>query len=75
MGQNPNGTLETSDFAHLDVGNYDVPKGECENLLGVIGFSSEEFYSESGKPNTARRLIWANVTGQWLELAANLEVR
>ncbi|XP_028793435.1 bark storage protein A-like isoform X1 [Neltuma alba] len=67
----PNGTLESSDFAHLDFGNFDVPKGN--NLLGRVGYSSEEFFSVTGKPNLAQRLIWAKVTSQWLQLAATLE--
>ncbi|KAK4279580.1 hypothetical protein QN277_011338 [Acacia crassicarpa] len=67
----PNGTLGSSDFAHLDFGDFGVPKGN--NLLGRVGYSSEEFFSVNGKPNLAERLIWAKVTSQWLHLASNLE--
>ncbi|XP_054791179.1 bark storage protein A-like isoform X3 [Prosopis cineraria] len=67
----PNGTLESSDFARLDFGNFNVPKGK--NLLGRVGYSSEEFFSVTGKPNLSQRLIWAKVTSQWLQLAATLE--
>ncbi|XP_054791178.1 bark storage protein A-like isoform X2 [Prosopis cineraria] len=68
----PNGTLESSDFARLDFGNFNVPKGK--NLLGRVGYSSEEFFSVTGKPNLSQRLIWAKVTSQWLQLAATLEL-
>ncbi|XP_019426982.1 PREDICTED: bark storage protein A-like isoform X2 [Lupinus angustifolius] len=68
----PNGT-DPSDFAHLDIGNYNDPKGEGNNLLGRIGYSNEYFYSESGEPNTPQRVAWLNTTHQWLKLAENLE--
>ncbi|CAL0299787.1 unnamed protein product [Lupinus luteus] len=68
----PNGT-DPSDFAHLDIGNYNDPKGEGNNLLGRIGYSTEYFYSESGEPNTPQRVVWLNTTHQWLKLAGNLE--
>ncbi|KAI4356985.1 hypothetical protein L6164_000963 [Bauhinia variegata] len=69
---NPNATLESSEFAELDIGNYNVPE-EGKNLLGRIGYKYEEFYSESGKPNAWKPLVWANVTHDWLQLFANLE--
>ncbi|CAL5343244.1 unnamed protein product [Camellia sinensis] len=48
-----NGTLGTNDFADLKIGSYNVPKMQGINLLGQIGYSYEEFFSESGKPDTA----------------------
>jgi len=72
--QNPNGTLPTNDIAELDFGSYNVPKGDGMNLLGKIGYSYEQFFSESGKPNTAIPLFWAQISEQWLQLAAGLEV-
>ncbi|KAF9597047.1 hypothetical protein IFM89_015238 [Coptis chinensis] len=69
----PNGTLYENDVAHLDIGNYNVPNGQGMNLLGRIGFSPEQFYSESGQPNTPERIIWANVSRHWLHSAAKLE--
>ncbi|KAK7268462.1 hypothetical protein RIF29_21161 [Crotalaria pallida] len=68
----PNGT-DPSDFAQLDIGNYNDPKGEGKNLLGRIGYSAEYFYSQSGDPNTPQRVVWVNTTHQWLKLARNLE--
>lgn len=70
---NPNGTLPTNDIAELDFGSYNVPKGDGMNLLGKIGYSYEEFFSESGKPNTAIPLFWAQISERWLQLAAGLE--
>ncbi|XP_015941209.1 bark storage protein A [Arachis duranensis] len=70
---NPNGTVDPSDFGKLDIGNFNVPRGEGQNLLGHVGYSTEQFYSESGDPNTPQRVIWVNTTRQWLNLAANLE--
>ncbi|KAJ7974967.1 Bark storage protein A [Quillaja saponaria] len=69
----PNGTLDPSDFANLDFGSYNVPRGKGINLLGRIGYSYEQFFSESGKPNTAQCLIWAHTTLHWLQLATKLE--
>ncbi|XAR52296.1 Adenosylhomocysteine nucleosidase [Bertholletia excelsa] len=70
---NPNGKLENNDVAHIDIGNYNVPKGSGLNRLGRIGYSPEQFFSESGKPNTARDLVWFQTTKEWLQLAASLE--
>ncbi|XP_068314884.1 bark storage protein A-like [Pyrus communis] len=50
---------------------YNVPEGG-DNLLGHIGFSYE-FFSESGRANTARPIFWANTTRQWLHVASNLK--
>lgn len=72
--QNLNSTTNLSDVVHLDIASYNVPKGEGTNLLGHIGYSDEEFYSELGKPNTAQPLFWAETSKHWLHLAANLEV-
>jgi hypothetical protein len=66
--------LPTNDIAELDFGSYNVPKGDGMNLLGKIGYSYEQFFSESGKPNTAIPLFWAQISEQWLQLAAGLEV-
>ncbi|KAI4352639.1 hypothetical protein L6164_006871 [Bauhinia variegata] len=71
----PNGTLYSSDFAHLDIGNYNVPKGDGVSLLGRIGYMTEQFYSQAGEPNTAQPLVWLNTTRHWLDVAANLKVR
>ncbi|KAK9283071.1 hypothetical protein L1049_011300 [Liquidambar formosana] len=69
----PNETLAPSHVAHLDFGNYNAPKGKEINQLGRIGYSHEQFFSESGEPNTARPLFWAQISQHWLQLAANLE--
>ncbi|XP_062087121.1 bark storage protein A-like [Humulus lupulus] len=68
---NPNATVDSTDIAGLDAKNYNVPKGE--NLLGHIGFNFEQFYSDSGKPNTAQPLVWAQVNQQWLHVASKLQ--
>lgn len=72
-GQNPNRT-DPNDVAHLDIASYNVPRSEGTNLLGRIGYDPEEFFSETGKPDTARPLVWAQTSQHWLHLAANLEV-
>lgn len=72
--QNPSAPSIPDAVAHLDVATYNVPKGEGTNLLGSIVYDSEQFFSEQGKPNTARPLLWAQTSQQWLDLAANLEV-
>ncbi|XP_059628400.1 bark storage protein A-like [Cornus florida] len=69
----PNGTMGTNDVAHLDIGSYNMPKGDGSNLLGHIGYSPEQFFSESGTPNKAQRLLWAQITDNWLRLAARLQ--
>ncbi|KAB1225296.1 Bark storage protein A [Morella rubra] len=71
-GQNPNRT-DPNDVAHLDIASYNVPRSEGTNLLGRIGYDPEEFFSETGKPDTARPLVWAQTSQHWLHLAANLE--
>ncbi|KAM6584313.1 hypothetical protein CsatB_011315 [Cannabis sativa] len=69
---NPNATVDSTDIAGLDVKNYNVPEGG-ENLLGHIGFNFEQFYSNSGKPNTAQPMVWAQVNQHWLHVASKLE--
>ncbi|XP_059439195.1 bark storage protein A-like [Corylus avellana] len=71
---NPKGKLNPNYVAHLDVASYNVPKGKGRNLLGRIGYSKEEFFSELGKPNAARPLVWAQISQHWLHLAHNLKV-
>lgn len=66
--------MDSTDIAGLEVKNYNVPKGG-DNLLGHIGFNFEQFYSNSGKPNTAQPLVWAKVNEHWLHVATKLEVR
>ncbi|XP_057470405.1 bark storage protein A-like isoform X2 [Actinidia eriantha] len=73
VGMKQNGTLGTDDVAHLDIGSYNVPKNRGINMLGRIGYSNEQFFSESGNPNTAQPLLWARISQNWLNLAANLE--
>lgn len=68
----PNGILPSDDVAHLDIGSYNVPKGGV-NLLGRIGYSYEQFFSETGKPDAAQPLVWAKISQHWLRLAAKLE--
>ncbi|CAL5407095.1 unnamed protein product [Camellia sinensis] len=68
-----NGTLGTNDVANLKIGSYNVPKMQGINLLGQIGYSYEEFFSESGKPDTAQPLLWLQITRKWLQFAASLE--
>ncbi|XP_057990622.1 bark storage protein A [Hevea brasiliensis] len=70
---NPNGTVDSSDFAQLKIGGYNVPGGDGLNLLGQIGYSSEQFFTVTRKPNAAVPLFWAEVSQHWLQLAASLE--
>ncbi|XP_017648529.1 bark storage protein A-like isoform X2 [Gossypium arboreum] len=70
---NTNGTLDSADVAQLEIGDYNVPKGNGTNLLGHIGYMEEEYYSVAGEPNVAESLLWANISLQWLQLASNLE--
>ncbi|KAL4290025.1 hypothetical protein GQ457_14G022160 [Hibiscus cannabinus] len=70
---NPNSTVDPADVAQLDIGSYNVPKGSGINLLGHIGNNKEQFYSVSGEPNVAERLLWAKITPHWLRLASGLE--
>ncbi|KAF5959347.1 hypothetical protein HYC85_000556 [Camellia sinensis] len=78
-GKKPNGTLGTSDKAHLEFGNYNLPKGEAKgegevnNELGRMGYSTEQFFSESGKPNNPQSLLWAEINFNLLKFASNLE--
>ncbi|XP_050282072.1 bark storage protein A-like [Quercus robur] len=69
---NLNGTSNLDHVAELNVASYNVPKGKG-NLLGLVGYSEEEFYSEFGKPNIAQSLLWVQASKHWLQLAANLE--
>ncbi|TYG51381.1 hypothetical protein ES288_D10G253100v1 [Gossypium darwinii] len=70
---NTNGTPDSADVAQLEIGDYNVPKGNGTNLLGHIGYMEEEYYSVAGEPNVAESLLWANISLQWLQLASNLE--
>ncbi|XP_028780415.1 bark storage protein A-like [Neltuma alba] len=67
----PNATVDSSDFGEMDIGEYNVKgKGKGMNLLGKIGYFTEQFYSETGKPNQPQRLIWFPTTPHWLLLAS-----
>ncbi|KAL3520809.1 hypothetical protein ACH5RR_018958 [Cinchona calisaya] len=68
----PNATIPTNDVAELDFGSYNMPSGG-DNNLGSIGYSTEFFYSKSGKPNTPQRTIWFQTSQNWFELASSLE--
>ncbi|KAF2318430.1 hypothetical protein GH714_007485 [Hevea brasiliensis] len=70
---NPNGTVDSSDVAQLKIGGYNVPEGDGLNLLGQIGYSSEQFFTVTRKPNAAVPLFWAEVSQHWLQLAGSLE--
>ncbi|KAL9402776.1 hypothetical protein Peur_006625 [Populus x canadensis] len=70
---NPNGTMDPADVAYLEVGSYNVPEGDGVNLLGQIGYSTEQLFSVSREPNTAVSLWWMEVSQQWLQLARSLE--
>ncbi|KAJ4840473.1 hypothetical protein Tsubulata_039821 [Turnera subulata] len=70
---NPNGTVDPTDVAHLEFGNYNVPQGDGVNLLGQIGYWTEEIYSVSGEPNNPVSVLWVEVSRKWLKLAASLE--
>lgn len=74
-GQKQNGSLGANDVAYLDLGSYNVHKNQGINLLGRIVYGSEEFFSESGMPNTAQHLLWAQISQNWLQLATGLEAR
>lgn len=41
---NPNGTMDPADVAYLEVGSYNVPEGDGVNLLGQIGYSTEQLF-------------------------------
>ncbi|EEF28447.1 mta/sah nucleosidase, putative [Ricinus communis] len=70
---NPDETLPSNDIAQLEFGNYNVPEKDGMNLLGHIGYNYEQFYYESGKPNSATPLFWAQTSQAWLQVAAGLE--
>ncbi|KAG8390535.1 hypothetical protein BUALT_Bualt01G0093600 [Buddleja alternifolia] len=67
----PNATVPSSDVATLDFETYNTPKGG-NNLLGRIGYTPEQFYSEAGKPNVAQDVFWFQVNQKWLQLATTL---
>uniref|UniRef100_A0A7N2LH57 BED-type domain-containing protein n=1 Tax=Quercus lobata TaxID=97700 RepID=A0A7N2LH57_QUELO len=58
---NLNGTSNLDHVAELNVASYNVPKGKG-NLLGLVGYGEEEFYSEFGKPNIAQLLLWVQAS-------------
>ncbi|KAK4835829.1 hypothetical protein QYF36_015056 [Acer negundo] len=73
---NPNATWDPSIYvAELDFVNYNEPYfNGSNNLLGHLGYETEQFFSESGDPNTPQLLLWAQVSEDWLQVAAtNLE--
>ncbi|XP_050208978.1 bark storage protein A-like isoform X1 [Mercurialis annua] len=70
---NPNGTVDSNDVAQLKIGGYNVPQNDGFNLLGKIGFSREQFFSVSTEGNAAAPMFWAEVSHEWLQLAASLE--
>ncbi|GFZ11164.1 phosphorylase superfamily protein [Actinidia rufa] len=53
--------------ACLDLGSYDLAEGQVSNLLGRVGYEYEEFFSESGKPDTAQPLLWAQISQKWFQ--------
>ncbi|OVA17882.1 Nucleoside phosphorylase domain [Macleaya cordata] len=69
----PNRTIPVRDVAYLDVRSYNVPKGEGINQLGQIGYSTEEFFSDSGQPNVPQNVFWVETSQHWRHLAADLE--
>ncbi|KAK3228397.1 hypothetical protein Dsin_000278 [Dipteronia sinensis] len=73
---NPNATWDPSSYvAELDFDKYNEPNfNGSNNLLGHLGYETEQFFSESGDPNTPQPLLWAQVSEDWLQVAAtNLE--
>ncbi|XP_022745087.1 bark storage protein A-like isoform X2 [Durio zibethinus] len=68
---NPHGTVDEDDVAQLDIGSFNVPKANGTNLLGHIGYRKEQYFSESGTPNTAQSVVWTKITPHWLQLASN----
>ncbi|KAJ4720670.1 bark storage protein A-like [Melia azedarach] len=70
---NPNAKLDPNYVAHLDIESYNIPKGHGSNLLGHIGYNSEQYFSESGDPDSAKPLLWAPISEHWLQVAANLQ--
>jgi hypothetical protein len=67
--------VDPDDVAQLEVGKYNVPKGDGVNLLGKLSYSPEQLFSVSREPNDATTLFWAGVSQHWLKLASSLEVR
>lgn len=65
--------MDPSDVAELNIETYNVPDGG-DNLLGNIGYSTQQFFSEAGKPNVSQPLFWIQVTQHWLHIASKLEV-
>ncbi|CAA7037341.1 unnamed protein product [Microthlaspi erraticum] len=59
--------------AYLDVGNYNTPQGDGNNMLGSIGYNYEKLYSVTGQTNSPQKVFWINTTREWLHLAADLE--
>nr|BAH56816.1 AT4G24350 [Arabidopsis thaliana] len=70
---NPDKVKGVEDIAYLDVGNYNVPKGDGDNELGSIGYNYEQLYSVTGHINAPQNVFWINTTQEWLHLAADLE--
>ncbi|KAF5742576.1 hypothetical protein HS088_TW09G00627 [Tripterygium wilfordii] len=72
---NINGSVDPVDVAHLNIGSYNVPEGNETNMLGEIGYSPEQMFSESGggEPTSIVRLFWLQVSHHWIRLAAGLE--
>lgn len=68
----PNATMEPNDFAQFDFKSYNDPIGG-ENLLGKVGYSTEQFYSVAGEVNVPQRPIWFNITKNWLHVASHLQ--
>lgn len=64
--------IPTNDVAKLDFGSYNMPNGG-DNALGSIGYSTEFFYSKSGKPNTPERTLWFQTSQDWVEVSSSLE--
>ncbi|VVB07788.1 unnamed protein product [Arabis nemorensis] len=70
---NPGKTKGDEDPAYLDIRNYNVPKGDGNNMLGSLGYSYEELYSINGHTNSPQKVFWINTNQEWLHLAAGLE--
>lgn len=68
-----NGKEDPDNIGKLNVGDYNVPQGKRTNLLGKITYETEEFYSESGKPDTPEELLWAETSSDWFKIANKLK--
>ncbi|CAN8230704.1 unnamed protein product [Cochlearia groenlandica] len=55
------------------LGNYNVPQGDGNNMLGSIGYNPEQVFSINGVTNSPQKVFWFNTTREWLHLAADLE--